>query len=479
MSGRNAVFPFLYFAPLREGARVLVVTDQPDPSDACGLLPIELVFVTPDTADLPHGFDALAVDVEGIDPVPLAARFADSVAEEAPILLLDRRRSGLRALRDAFSNLRPGAAPRGAMRRLAAARGCQAAWQFLLEPDLDQPRHLVRPGFAGPLPAEYGSGLRRALKRWGLFYLQPRQRADILAPTGAQSTVAAVLKELFPETSAGAAVRGLYLSPTGVLILDASAGGRRAFVRFPFHEAMVERLRTSHEMTTLVRKHGFRFAPEPLRMSEGGFAPYQIEGAAEGRPATRPPGEAIAASLRVLARLHLADAQRVEMDDALFAQRLAPRLDAIAGQLGESAGLDEVRRRLHAGLLGKTVLLAISHGDFKVGNCLFGRDGEVSGVVDWDLGAACDLNLLDLANLHGRSVRDATGLSYGEIAADPERAASAFGAAYRGYFEATSTSPIEPAVLLLLWWVDRVERQLRLVGDPDGSWTRRNALGPV
>lgn len=455
MAGEDALLPFLYFLPLPADGRMLVVTDRPERRALhTGLLAREIHFAAPGGA-CGEGYHAVVVDVAAGDPADWGRRLLGTLRPEGALLLLDWR---TRALRGALRLLR-GAAPSP-----VGDRPC--AWEFLLEPSLARPRFLVRPGFRSAIPAEYGPGWRRALKRRGLFYLQPRQRAAVFAPPGARDLAGDACEEALGERRPD--LRRIYVSDTGMLVLEARASGGTAYLRFPFDARARERLARAHALVSLVRGHGFGLAPEPLAFHPDGPCPRHAERAVPGVPAPATPA-ALEAALAAALDLHLRGAERVTLDEAGFQRHLGPPLALLAERLGPR--VERVGARLRDGLLGRKVLVSACHGDFKLGNCLF-EAGRVSGLVDWDLGSPAGLTLVDPLNLHARHAQAERSLP--EVVADADAVLAA--PTWPAYFAATDTTPVAPATGLLLWWVDRASKQLRDGGDPDGRWAARHAL---
>lgn len=447
----RALLPLLCFTPLAAGARVLVAAGVEEVGK--GLFDIDIQSIGTPGAHC----DVLVMEASGACEAAVAG-------QPAALVLLERRRSAAEALL-AGPRLLRGAPPR----RLPP--GYEVAWEFLVEPSLERPRHLVRPGFASEIPAKHGSPLRRALKRGGLFYFLPRDRALVLTRAGAGDLVRSLIAQALGDGVARSAVRRIYVSDNDVLAVTIAHRGATLYLRIPFSERALERLRRGHDLALRIRGLGFSLAPQPLVFNAGGLSPFHLESGLPGCPyAGGGDEQATASALAALLPIHTAGT-RVEMDTNLFERVVGSRLKRIGACIDDAGSLDNVGRRLRQGLLGKTVLLSYCHGDFKLGNCLFDEKRRVSGIVDWDMGSVEDLTLLDLINLHGKLIQERTGATLAEAARDC--GGRVFGDAYRNYFRATATSPVEPPEALLLWWVDRVYMQYQY-GSGDGVWSRRH-----
>jgi aminoglycoside phosphotransferase (APT) family kinase protein len=103
-----------------------------------------------------------------------------------------------------------------------------------------------------------------------------------------------------------------------------------------------------------------------------------------------------------LTALHRASREDVLLDDDLFEDRIGHYCDHLAAAVEKGRQAEAVRRMkagIQARLVGSRFPLVVEHGDFHLGNCLFDRLGRLTGVIDWDLGSARGLPVLDLLHL--------------------------------------------------------------------------------
>jgi len=104
-----------------------------------------------------------------------------------------------------------------------------------------------------------------------------------------------------------------------------------------------------------------------------------------------------------LGNLHAATAKGSTLDGRAFEDRVGHYCDRLSHAFPGSEegdvvlGLKESLRRM---LEDRPWPLVLEHGDFHLGNCLFGADWKsLTGVVDWDLGSPAGFPLLDLLHL--------------------------------------------------------------------------------
>ena len=146
--------------------------------------------------------------------------------------------------------------------------------------------------------------------------------------------------------------------------------------------------------------------PELVKLGELDGRTYAIESelsgisganALERGAALRPLS---ARAFEAIAGLHRPTAEALTVDAELLARWVGAPVRTIAPVLGGSARrvavLAELERELRARLDGMSVTAALVHGDFVPGNVLMsGPDGDVSGIVDWELASAPDLPGID------------------------------------------------------------------------------------
>lgn len=216
---------------------------------------------------------------------------------------------------------------------------------------------------------------------------------------------------------------------------------------------------------------------------------YSVEEALPGVPASvimlrrSNRGALLGAAAQLIGDLHAHTRQQILLDGtAVEAWVDAPlrRLEAFAATRPQRDRLLEVlwrlREELADTLLGRTVLTSWIHGDFWPGNLLATRPGAlVTGVVDWDRAAACQLPLHDLLHLHVLARRMARGDELGDVVvrALHQGIEEALGVPAGEVAAWLNGMPQRPA--LLLYWLRHILLFIDSEGDHDNPrWLRGN-----
>jgi Ser/Thr protein kinase RdoA (MazF antagonist) len=107
--------------------------------------------------------------------------------------------------------------------------------------------------------------------------------------------------------------------------------------------------------------------------------------------------------------------ERVVIDHGTYQRLVGDAIDLIASSTapGDRGLIERVASELRAAFIGKVWPLHMVHGDFKAGNILIGRDGIVSGFIDWDMWEEKGLPLQDLLVLFAYDWSKASGFGFG------------------------------------------------------------------
>ncbi|MBI3669323.1 MAG: methyltransferase domain-containing protein [Acidobacteria bacterium] len=260
--------------------------------------------------------------------------------------------------------------------------------------------------------------------------------------------------------------------------LEIKPGSSKILVKLPLSEAAHGRaksdfatLQSIHEL--LGSSGHWPEIPKPLLAGEFRKVPYFAQQALSGLSglrflhAARRTGRWRQPAFDFLVRLHSATRSDVKLDETAWNQWVLPVLDpglqSIEQRIGIHAGL--IRERLMRDVLGQSLPLVFSHGDYWPGNFLFDpRSQQLRGVVDWDCARPHSLPLIDLLNLI-LSVRIEADAGWAtEVVAkllldglDPDDARLVDAYLDRMGF---SLSPHQLRAYLLLTWLQRISLQV-------------------
>jgi Phosphotransferase enzyme family len=287
-----------------------------------------------------------------------------------------------------------------------------------------------------------------------------------------------------------------------VVVLAASGEAPSVVVKLPMNDNAAARLES--EMASLQALHaddrlgGWReLVPRPLRSGTFRGQHYRVESALPGRSAAgcRTPLEARCGMLRmaadVIAVLHQITAVNVRCDCALADGWVDAHLEALEPYLGRDRRLrlasGRLSHELHAALEGGSYTASRIHGDYWLGNVLFGgpesRPGTVAGIVDWDASGPCELPLHDLLHLLMYTRRMVTGRELGVIVREQMRRDDWVLEEHLLFNRSaiwSETRALSPRQALLLYWLRHVAMHARQQSEPAGwrfkLWHRRNVL---
>ncbi|WP_342349199.1 phosphotransferase [uncultured Nitrospira sp.] len=175
-------------------------------------------------------------------------------------------------------------------------------------------------------------------------------------------------------------------------------------VRFPLGGEPLIRCRNNYETLQSLQGNSPVAIPAPYDLGNFGDLRYFAE---SKLPGVEPTGERkwawktdmiTAQAFRYLLQLHKATAQKVILDGILFESLVGASLAHLMRYCKgtDKAIVTDIEVLLKERLMGKTVVLVRTHGDFKRTNLLVQESGEVVGLIDWDLSRGKGFPLMDL-----------------------------------------------------------------------------------
>jgi aminoglycoside phosphotransferase (APT) family kinase protein len=208
-----------------------------------------------------------------------------------------------------------------------------------------------------------------------------------------------IAERLGGQLLAASPLTGGVSAATTLLEVEIDGEPRRFVARQPGWDDRSLVVRRDFRLLRALRDRGLP-APQPVLMDPDGelterptLILHYLEGAVELDPNDLPAlVDRLAAQLAVIHATPAGDLQALLSDrDA----RIAATLAAPPERMDESIDEAGVRAALARGRPGPTNLPGLLHGDFWPGNVLW-RDGEISGVIDWE-GASWGDPLYDVA----------------------------------------------------------------------------------
>jgi aminoglycoside phosphotransferase (APT) family kinase protein len=423
------------------------------------------------------GFDVVLADLDSSRSDARIDEALRQVRDDGLLILLDRSRSLLAALRDSGWALgltgRPTPLPAAAAARLAA-RGLTAHSAFLADPGLRRLRHLVEPAFRSEIPILPVNRFRRWLLGGPVFYLQPRQKAIVARSAARPTAIDVAMRQAGGVQPSGevesAPVRRCLLSGTHVMMFKVRApGGPPLFFRFPLEPGSAARAADHYAMLEYLSARGYALSPQPVHKGSACGFPYFAEATVSGRnvsrvlPAMGAPelSAMFGAALGALEALHVVAGERVVLSPGQFDEYVGSRIEQLRQCLrdrrsdeGACAALDRILRRE---IEGREFRIGVCHGDAKLGNCLF--DGSrVSGVIDWDMATPRGLCHVDIVALLTSTLLQRNGRSLRRLLRGPSADYDQLKDLVAAYCERVGTTHLSYRATVLLYWLDRVAR---------------------
>lgn len=503
------LFPFLYFSRMFSGMRVLIVTDH---ADRCrlspGVLDLSIDFLVPESLasqtdmrcsaniktysnnriqSVSDRYDVVVVDQEAEESrLPLQA-ISKFLASDGTLVILSWNAS--------WSGMISSLPKHFGFPWSARGQGAASSerWYFAVDPCLRKPRHLVRWGLRQTLPASRRSAFKRWLIRSVAFILLRHHTVLIASSSKSPSPLLEILRQLIPDSVSDEQLRSCveytYISFTQVLLAKVSYRGSTYFVRFPLTNASQERVKNQKEICEYIhRKSAYSFVPRPVSVARPIQVPCTVERTVAGKSIERrfPRLSTLSAAkyfknaLIAMQNIHTHFGRRVIFGAEEYSAHIQTKLEYIAKRVADNNGSATIFRSLkcflRAELDGRKVFISLTHGDFKIGNCLFDSQSRIAGIVDWDMASKSDLALFDLASFRGRSIRDRESLSLAKLVLRSDDIVDDFEAESGSYFRATKTDPVPFGTLMWIYWIDRVFKQFRYNAKVNEQWIVDNVV---
>jgi aminoglycoside phosphotransferase (APT) family kinase protein/SAM-dependent methyltransferase len=352
----------------------------------------------------------------------------------------------LRGIRSA-----PGSLSRAAVRREAARAGFVRSTLFAPIPFQHKFHQVLdlersdRMNFSADPYRTRGRAVRPLIRAWDalnnggtlerrLYRYLPGLSAVLSTDVAAGSFAERLLNHLGAKGVLGAADRGLaryFVRPKGVAVLGTGTPGEGGVViRLPLEERAEATCARHHQaLETLANDARIPAAvralfPAPVARGyldgQAFFAETAVAGESGRLYYSRPErryDRAITDAADVLCQLRRATEEPVTIDRPEFNRLCGDFLAQLGGLVKDDGreALDAVARWLEATLIGRTLPLGWSHGDYDLANLFYGPDDRVSGILDFEVFDPRGLPLIDLLLLLARRSIRRHGVAFGTL----------------------------------------------------------------
>ena len=147
------------------------------------------------------------------------------------------------------------------------------------------------------------------------------------------------------------------------------------------------------------------FIPQVIESGECQGQRYVIETACPGETALAADHDTLVAIANGVSAVHALHPEVRVVDAGLFEELVTRNVNVLLSERRLWQHVGEIHRlwaALHAGMVGRRVVVTRTHGDCWIGNALVRRDEHgvvLSGLVDWEDSRAAGLGEVDLAHL--------------------------------------------------------------------------------
>jgi hypothetical protein len=365
---------------------------------------------------------------------------------------------------------------------------------LIVEPNLEKPLELLPFSAKTSANPSTESAIRtRILKTDVGYYLLPHHQVCIYqnTNTGDGSVTTSVLERLISQLSDSpdrkyktVEIKKIIISTTNTLLLKIGIDQKEYFVRFPLTRDSLQRQLLQQFTLSRLNDANIAIVPQQIPLN-GEFISVFAETAIPGKVYEDDFAKKDAAFARKLflnaqtgiAHIHQQIGKPLNYDRKYHRLLFEKRFTFLQSQFPHTTDkLKEIETMIFNELNGKKVLVGICHGDFKVGNCLFDNQLNLQGIIDWDMSEYPGLSVLDLSSLLGRGLRHRNLSNIAKLVMQYDQLNNEFSDIIPQYFEVTETDPIDTHILLWLYWVDRMYKQIKFGTVLHKYWVDRNIV---
>ncbi len=270
------------------------------------------------------------------------------------------------------------------------------------------------------------------------------------------------------------------------MLLEVLINSEIFMIRFPLGRISLSRLVKQHELIRFLNENGCILSPAPVNIKAEIHLPYFIEtkignGVAPDKLIGKN-GEGLTklfeAISRKIEKFHLQFGKKILMSEDVYDKYLTPKIKLIKKLCHDSQiqeKLDVFSNNFLEILNKKTFLVGITHGDLKIGNSIFNSNGQLIGIIDWDMSDWEEITLIDLSALFITTIRNKyfPKQPIKEFMMEISYIPDEFLPGYKKYFDETDTSYLNPFISLIIYWLDRISKMIQYHPEIDGQWVQK------
>jgi thiamine kinase-like enzyme len=369
-------------------------------------------------------------------------------------------------------------------------------YHMIVEPDLEKPLELLFFGDSISLNPSLNSSLKNWILKFNVgYYLLPHQHILIYqkVSSNGQAFPTSILESVIDQLSDSqsdkfkvASIKKIIISTTNTLLLKIKNSQKSFFVRCPLTRESLQRQQIQHLAIKRLNEANVVLVPQQVLLNSE-YLPVFVETAISGKVYEEDfavKDTAVARKLFLNAQkgityVHGQIGQHLVYNEKYHRLLIEKRFKFLQSQFPHTlVSLNKIEQMIYNELNGKKVLVGICHGDFKIGNCLYDKELNLQGIIDWDMSEYPGLSLVDLASLLGRGLRHRNKYTIAKLVTHFQQLKNEFDDIVSQYFKDSETDPIDTQVLLWLYWVDRMYKQIKFGTILHKYWVERN-IEPV
>jgi aminoglycoside phosphotransferase (APT) family kinase protein len=189
----------------------------------------------------------------------------------------------------------------------------------------------------------------------------------------------------------------------------------------------------------------------------------------------------MSSAIDILTELHTATLSRTRINEEIFRELFIKPICEVAEFLEyekESHTLNRITSVLRQMVLGASLPLVWSHGDFSLKNVNVSESSlRMTGLIDWDLSRKVSLPLLDLLHLIARERLVDERLTFRDVLRKyffPLALRRFHNDLFSNYVETMSLDHSVIPALCIMYWISRIHGHIGSLNDLNSDWVNKN-----